>query len=140
MKLIIYQNLLRLKPKRFKELALTKGLLLVVALLLVGSSYAQTVSGTVKDADGLEIIGANILIKGTSSGTVTEFDGSYTLDVANDATLVFSYLGYQTQEILVAGRSVIGQDQSQVLKVQISAALLLVIRLQLCKEKLQESS
>ena len=65
------------------------------------------VSGNVADDEGLPLIGASVLIKGTSTGTVTDLDGNYTLEAPGDATLVFSYTGYSTQEVAVAGQSTV---------------------------------
>ena len=68
--------------------------------------YAQNVkvSGTViADADKFPIIGANVLVKGTTIGTITDVDGKFSLDVPQNATLVVSYIGCQTQEIKVTG-------------------------------------
>ena len=77
-------------------------------LFLIGSVvYAQTVSGVVSDASG-PIPGVNVLVKGTTTGTQTDFDGNYSLDVGSpDAVLVFSFLGYATQEIPVNGQTTI---------------------------------
>ena len=64
------------------------------------------VSGTVVDANGEPVIGASILVKGTSKGTVTDFDGNYNIpSVPQNATLVFSYVGFRTQSVAVAGKS-----------------------------------
>ena len=63
-----------------------------------------TVTGTVISAeDGLPVIGASVLEKGTSNGTITDFDGIYELTVADDAVLVFSYVGLSSQELKVTG-------------------------------------
>lgn len=68
--------------------------------------YAQnTVSGIVTDGDGVPISGANIVEKGTSNGTLSDFDGAYEIDVNSDATLVFSYVGYQTFEATVGNQT-----------------------------------
>ncbi|WP_298474567.1 TonB-dependent receptor [uncultured Maribacter sp.] len=70
-------------------------------------SIAQTtqVSGTVSDADG-PLPGVNIVVKGTTNGVTTDFDGNYAIaDVAQDGILVFSYIGYATQEIALNGKS-----------------------------------
>ncbi|MBL4663874.1 MAG: SusC/RagA family TonB-linked outer membrane protein, partial [Flavobacteriaceae bacterium] len=89
-----------------KNKLLTKLLLLPVLLVMGSSAYAQiAVSGTVSDSAG-PVPGVNIIVKGSSNGAQSDFDGNYSLnDVANDATLVFSYLGYTTQEIAVNGQS-----------------------------------
>ena len=66
----------------------------------------QTVSGTVLDTYKMGVPGASIVEKGTTNGTITDFDGNYTLTVSNkNATLVFSFIGYKTQEIPVAGKA-----------------------------------
>ena len=70
-------------------------------------AQAQTVSGTVTDANG-PLPGANVVIQGTNNGTITDFDGKYTLNnVPTDAILVFSFVGFNTQQIPVRGRSTI---------------------------------
>ena len=85
--------------------SLLKGLVILGAILSFGMAQAQTVTGTVSDANG-PLAGANVLVKGTTNGTQTDFDGNYTLNnVASDAVLVFSYIGFKTQEIAVNGRS-----------------------------------
>lgn len=78
-----------------------------LSLLLLTFCLNAQVSGTVTDDDGEPLIGVNILVKGTSSGTVSDFDGNYSLDAPSDATIVYSYTGYKTQEIAVDGRSTI---------------------------------
>lgn len=82
---------------------------LTLLVLSVSSAYAQkTVSGTVLDEFGLGLPGVSILVKGTTTGTATDIDGKYSLSVPNDqATLVFSFIGYTTIEQLVGARSVI---------------------------------
>ena len=69
--------------------------MMLSALLLVGiAAEARVVSGTVKDPTGETIISASVVVKGTTIGTVTDFDGNYSLDVPADAkVLVFSYIG-----------------------------------------------
>ena len=74
---------------------------------------AQSVSGRVTDAtsgDGLP--GVNILIKGTTSGTISDTDGNYNLQAASNATLVFSFVGYEAQEVSINGRSNINVSMS----------------------------
>lgn len=69
-------------------------------------SQSVNVSGTVTDSSNMPIPGVNVLIKNTSKGAFTDFDGNYTLnDVPVNSTLVFSYVGFQTKEILVTNDS-----------------------------------
>ncbi|MFZ9029676.1 MAG: SusC/RagA family TonB-linked outer membrane protein [Robiginitalea sp.] len=89
------------------KITLLRSLLLVGAFLCFGWAQAQEVSGTVSDANG-PLPGASVVVKGTTNGTQTDFDGNYTLDgVDANAVLVFSYIGYATQEVPVNGRSTI---------------------------------
>ncbi|QXP58969.1 TonB-dependent receptor [Olleya sp. HaHaR_3_96] len=82
--------------------------LLFLLLLSVAFANAQTyVTGTVTGDDGFGIPTVNVIEKGTSNGTTTDFDGRYSLDVSDDATLVFSYVGYDTKEVSVNGQSTI---------------------------------
>ena len=66
---------------------------------------ARKITGVIKDINGEAIIGANVVVKGTLNGTITDFDGKFSLDVAKDAILKISYIGYLTQEIKVEGKS-----------------------------------
>lgn len=71
-------------------------------------SFAQEkqISGTVIDAEtGVPIPGVSVLVKGTSTGAATDFDGNFELNVEEDATLVFSYIGYENKDVAVAGQS-----------------------------------
>ncbi|CAH1001416.1 TonB-dependent receptor P3 [Neolewinella maritima] len=85
--------------------------LLLFALLLGGSLslVAQTaVSGSITDATGQPLIGASVLAEGTSTGTVTDIDGNYTLTVPEGVDrLVISYTGFKTQELAIAGQTTI---------------------------------
>ena len=76
-------------------------------------AFQTTVSGTVTDADGAPLPGANVLVKGTTNGTQTDFDGNYTIDAASDAVLVFSYIGFATQEVPVNGQTTINVQMSE---------------------------
>lgn len=79
--------------------------LLVGLLCAIGASAQSiTVSGTVTDPTGEPLIGASILAEGTSVGTATDIDGHYTINVAPQGTLVFSYVGYDVQKVAVNGR------------------------------------
>ena len=67
----------------------------------------KTITGVIKDKSGLEIIGANIVEKGTTNGTSSDVDGKFTLSVAPGATLLVSYIGYNSKEIKVGSQSTI---------------------------------
>lgn len=88
--------------KKFKPILF----LLLINLLISGEIFAQlTVKGTVTDADdGTTLPGVTIVVKNTSIGSITDLDGNYSIAVPGDAILVFSYVGYATQEIPVDGR------------------------------------
>lgn len=81
----------------------------VLFAVLAFMTQAQNipVSGTVIDETGEPVIGATVMEKGTKNGAATDFDGKFTLTIPSSATLVFSYVGYTTQEVPVDGRSVI---------------------------------
>lgn len=72
----------------------------------------QTVAGIVKDATGEPIIGASVVEKGTTNGTITDFDGNFSLSVPSGATIVISYIGYKPQELTVTP----GQAMNIILK------------------------
>jgi len=73
----------------------------------INFSFAQNVTGLVTDASGTPIAGVNVVEKGTTNGVVTDFDGKYSIAVDGNATLVFSYVGSNTQEIAVNNRTTI---------------------------------
>ncbi|KAF2517687.1 SusC/RagA family TonB-linked outer membrane protein [Flavobacterium foetidum] len=84
-------------------------LLLTVLLLFTSFAFAQNldVSGTVLDASGLALPGVNVKVKTSSKSTTTDFDGSFKLtDVSNGTVLVFSYIGFRTQEATVSGNRI----------------------------------
>ncbi|XCF06687.1 TonB-dependent receptor [Tamlana crocina] len=87
-----------------------KGMLLIVMLLSVGSVMAQSISGNVKDEAGVPLPGVNVILEGTSKGSVTDFDGNYSIDNVENGTytLVASFLGYAkfTQSVSVSGADV----------------------------------
>ena len=79
------------------------GLLTLFMVLVVQLVFAQekTVTGEVIDEDGLPLPGVNVIVKGTSNGVQTDFDGMYSIQVAPGEVLTFSYVGFSTQEITV---------------------------------------
>ncbi|WP_027077102.1 carboxypeptidase-like regulatory domain-containing protein, partial [Maribacter antarcticus] len=86
------------------KITLLKSLAFVGVFLCFGLLQAQTINGTVSDATG-PLPGANVLVKGTTNGTQTDFDGNYTIDANAEATLVFSYIGYKTAQVPVSGQT-----------------------------------
>lgn len=86
-----------------------KRIIYCLTFLLVNTSiFAQSrqISGTVFDEDGLTVIGANVIVKGTSNGTTTDLDGKFLLKVSQDAkTLIVSYVGYSDKKVSIAKTS-----------------------------------
>ena len=83
-------------------------MLLAFVFLLAGQMlFAQSkqVTGVVKDVTGETVIGASVVEKGTTNGTITDFDGNFKLTVGDKAVLQISFVGYQTQEINTAGKA-----------------------------------
>ena len=102
------------------KVSMRKQLLLLLFSLFAVAGFARTVTGTVTSAtDGEPLMGVSVVIKGTTIGTETDFDGNYSIDVKNDnAVLNFSYVGMKTQGVKVGGQSVINvalEDDSEVL-------------------------
>ncbi len=94
-----------------------KQLLSLVILLFTASMlYAQdrTVSGTVTDSDGGPLPGVTITIKGTTTGTVADIDGNYSISVPDGGILVFNFVGFESQEVAIGQRSVIDLAMSGV--------------------------
>ena len=80
-------------------------LFLLGILFTAFSTNAQTVSGVVKDNSGEALIGVNVLVKGATTGTTTDFDGKYSLNATSSDVLVFSYIGFESQEVLVGNQT-----------------------------------
>lgn len=92
--------------KFYWKCCLMATLILMQALTL--QAQDRSVTGTVSDEAGVNMPGVNILLKGTTSGTVTDSDGRYSINVpGGDAIIVFSFVGYETSEVTVGDRSVI---------------------------------
>ena len=75
--------------------------------LKISITYQSTITGTITDADGIPLAGASVVVKGTTTGAVADFDGNYTITAPADGTLVFSYVGYKATEITVNNQSTI---------------------------------
>jgi len=83
------------------------GILTLLLVLVVQLTFAQekTISGTVTDNSGLPLPGVNIIVKGTTNGTQSDFDGNYSIQAAGGQTLSFSYVGFKTGEVAVTASS-----------------------------------
>lgn len=84
-------------------MAMSRILFVFISFFAVNSLLGQ-VTGTVTDASGEALIGVNITLQGTSEGTISEIDGTYRIE-ASEGVLVFSYTGFETQEIAIGGRT-----------------------------------
>ena len=78
-----------------------KNILLVFILSCFVGFAQQTITGTISDQDGVPLPGVNVVIKGTNTGTSTDFDGNYSIAADEDDTLVFSFVGFLNQEVKV---------------------------------------
>ena len=76
------------------------------------SMHSQSISGTVTDDNGVALPGATVLVQGTTNGVSTDFDGAFTISASSDDTLVFSFIGYASQSILVGSSSTINVSLS----------------------------
>lgn len=94
-----------MKQQRF----MTKTLFTLLLMLMgIASSWAQkTVTGTVKDAKGELLPSVTILEKGTQNGVLTDFDGNFSIKVADNATLIFTFVGFTPQEVAVGSQTVL---------------------------------
>jgi len=80
-------------------------LILMIALLMTTFAFSQ-VTGTVTDDSSQPLMGVSIVIKDTATGAVTDFDGNYSIDASDGDILVFSYIGYEPQEVTASGTSI----------------------------------
>lgn len=81
--------------------------IITILLVTIGFSQTKTISGTIVDENNLPLPGATILVKGTTNGTSSDFDGKYTIKADVGDILVFNYVGYATQEIPVGSSNTI---------------------------------
>jgi len=95
------------------------GILTLFLAFVVQLTFAQdlTVTGTVTDAEGLPLPSVNVLVQGTNTGALTDFDGKYSIKAATGSKLVFSYVGFLKQTVTVGTQSVVNvsmqEDASQ---------------------------
>ena len=99
---------MNIKWKEFKNNCSYSLLFLFFMAAISASAQTKTVSGVTKDSDGMVLPGVNIVVKGTNTGAISDFDGNYSIKMnANTGTLVFSYLGFKTAEIAVKGQTTV---------------------------------
>ena len=99
--------------------------LLLAFVIQVSFAQQKDVSGTVTDTDGMPLIGATVIISGTSTGTTTDFDGKFSISSSVGDTLTVSYLGYADQVVAINDTSsitvVMQEDDSQLDEVVVTA-------------------
>lgn len=111
MKAFIYKDMKR--NATFKVL-----LMFIVGLFLSVNTFAQqiVVKGIVKDTTGEPIIGANVIVKGTTNGTITDFDGNFLLNANKGDIIIISFIGYRSQEAqAAASMNIILKDDTELL-------------------------
>lgn len=98
---------LRGVPSKYNLLCYGIAFLFMFLFSLKAEAQTKSVSGKILDSDGIPASGATIVVKGTSRGVTTDFDGNYSIKTAPNEILVFSYIGFKTQEIVVKEKTVI---------------------------------
>ncbi len=105
--------------RRLCSIALLMFMLLPAMALRANPSQDKTITGVVTSAfDGEPLIGVNVSVKGTSNGTTTDFDGKYSIRVNSGETLLFSYIGFQKQEVVINNQTmldVVLEEDSEIL-------------------------
>ncbi len=128
----LYQLFFNYQPmlvfKMFLQNNYSRFFVLIASLFLSFSIHSQVtiVKGTVVDETGMPLLGATIIVEGTSNGATTDFDGNYLLNVKKEnAVLVFSYLGFETQKIPLGAQKVVNvvlvEDLNSLEEVQVVA-------------------
>ena len=101
------------------------------AYFLPSISQNLAVKGSVVDKNGEAIIGANILVKGTTNGSITDFDGNFSLKAKVGNTLVVSYVGYSTQEVKISkqtGNRIVLKEDAEVLTKLLSLVMVQLVK------------
>ncbi|NDV68529.1 TonB-dependent receptor [Dysgonomonas sp. 25] len=107
-----------LKPKRAYLGRICLFILSLIFTINLSAQNQKTITGTVSDENGEAIIGASVGVKGTTNATMTEIDGSFSLNVPDNAIVTVSYIGFLSQDISVAGKSdfqIVLKENAQVL-------------------------
>ncbi len=100
------------KPERAKVLKINSSTNGITAMTL-NEKIQNSITGKVTDDSGMPLAGVNIVEKGTTNGTTSDFDGNYTINVTDDTKLVFSYIGFATQEVSTTGKNTINVQLSE---------------------------
>jgi len=90
----------------------------ILSIAAVSAQSGSTIRGHIKDAQGEAIIGASVVVKGTTTGTVTDIDGNFVITAAPENTLVITYIGYKPQDVLVGNQTTLNitlQDDAELL-------------------------
>ena len=99
---------------------MTKKILFLFFVVFAATAYSQdvTITGTVTDANSEPLVGVNVLVKGTTTGAITDIDGNFSVSGKKGSTLVFSYIGMLTQEVVYKGTAlrVVMKDDSKALE------------------------
>lgn len=106
--------------EKFKKNCKSLFLLFFIGIMSITTAYAQggSVSGIIKDTQGEPIIGASVVVKGTTNGTITDLDGNFQINATQGNTLIISYIGYRPQEIVVGNQNflnIILQEDTELL-------------------------
>ena len=84
---------------------------------MIAAQQTKSISGTIVDSNGIPVIGANVLVKGTTNGTITDFDGKFSLSVKKGAEVVISYVGFKSQTLKANGvLNVVLEEDSEMLE------------------------
>src|SRR5689334_19547204 len=102
-----------MKRKLYRWLIMAASMLLVCQQV---SAQQRQITGTVKDNTGLGLPGVSYLLKGTTTGTVTDADGMFSITAASDQVLVFSFIGYEQQEIAVGEKTTFDNSLTENIK------------------------
>lgn len=102
------KRILHMKMQKTKyTFGLCVAIFLMVFAATTATAQSRIIQGSVTDNTGESLIGANLAVKGTTKGAITDIDGSYSIEVADNETIVFSYIGYESQEIVVGDQTTI---------------------------------
>ncbi|MGL5790329.1 MAG: carboxypeptidase-like regulatory domain-containing protein, partial [Bacteroidales bacterium] len=104
---LVASSLLMLQGGKAMATAVNTDLKNEMSAVVVDQNNLKTITGVITDENGEAIIGANVVVKGTTNGTITDFDGKYSLEVPTGATLLITYIGYQEASVTIGSQSVV---------------------------------